>query len=229
MAKDPKQEKTAKSKGKSPKADSKSKKSKKDIKTIPAPDDYIPRMFTAYREKVAPSLKKHFDFHNVMQIPNVSKVTINVGIGDAHNDQKFLDSVLGELETIAGQKPVVTRAKKSVSNFKLREGMQVGACVTLRRARMWEFLDKLFSLAIPRVRDFRGLNDRSFDGRGNYSMGIKEQIVFPEIDYDKVVKIHGMDITIVTTARNDEEGRALLSELGCPFRKRESQPVEEAA
>ncbi|MFC2170489.1 50S ribosomal protein L5 [Calditrichota bacterium] len=189
----------------------------------------MPRLNTFYHKNVIPALQKQFAYDNKMQIPTLSKVVINIGIGDAHNDQRFLESVLEEIETITGQKPVVTRARKSVSNFKLREGMQVGVCITLRKARMWEFLDKLFSLAMPRVRDFRGLNDRSFDGRGNYSMGIKEQIVFPEIDYDKVVKIHGMDITVVTTAKNDEEGRALLAELGCPFRRRESQLVAETA
>jgi len=190
---------------------------------IEAPADYTPRMMALYSEKAVPALKEKFGFDNPMRVPRLEKVIINVGIGDANNDQKLLDSVVDELTTIAGQKPVVTRARKSISNFKLREGMQVGVRVTLRRAQMWEFLDKLFNLAMPRVRDFRGLNDRSFDGRGNYSMGIKEQIVFPEIDYDKVEKIHGMDITIVTSAPNDEEARELLTLLGCPFRKRGEQ------
>jgi len=193
---------------------------------VEIPKDYAPRLFTHYNEKVVPSMMKRFQFSNVMQVPRLEKVVINVGIGDAHQDQKLLDSVLDELTTISGQKPVVTRAKKAISNFKLREGMQVGARVTLRRAKMWEFTDKLFSLTVPRIRDFRGLPDKSFDGRGNYTMGIKEQIVFPEIDYDKVEKIHGMDITFVTSAPNDEQAHALLEELGCPFRKR--QPAQEA-
>lgn len=215
---------TKSKKGKGQQADSK--KQKKDSgEAVPAPDDYIPRMKTMYKEKVAPALMKKFAYKNPMEIPSLSKVILNVGIGEAHNDQRLLESVIDELETVAGQKAVVTRARKSISNFKLREGMQVGARVTLRRAMMWEFLDKLFSLALPRVRDFRGLNDKSFDGRGNYTMGIKEQIVFPEINYDNVVKIHGLDITVVTTARTDEEGRALLEELGCPFRKKETQAV----
>ncbi|MFH0882993.1 MAG: 50S ribosomal protein L5 [bacterium] len=174
-----------------------------------------------YKEQIVPALMKRFGLKNVMEAPRLEKVILNVGMGEAHQDQKLLDSVLDELATITGQKPVVTRAKKSISNFKLRAGMQVGARVTLRRWQMYEFVDKLFNLAIPRVRDFRGLPDKSFDGRGNYTIGIKEQIVFPEIDYDKVEKIHGMDITFVTTASNDEQAYALLTELGCPFRKRQ--------
>ncbi|HEB84621.1 MAG TPA: 50S ribosomal protein L5 [Bacteroidetes bacterium] len=204
------------------------KKGAKGVQPTPPPEGYVPRLAVRYREEVVPALMKRFGYRNVMQVPTVEKVVLNVGIGDAHNDQRLLDSVIDELETITGQKAVVTRARKSISNFKLREGMQVGAKVTLRRFRMWEFLDKLFSIAIPRVRDFRGLPDRSFDGRGNYSFGIREQIVFPEIDYDKVAKIHGMDIIIATTARDDEEGRALLEALGCPFRKRVVQPAAEA-
>ncbi|MCB2200106.1 50S ribosomal protein L5 [bacterium] len=184
-------------------------------------------MYARYVNDAVPALNKRFGFKNPMEVPHLEKVILNVGMGDAHADQKLLESVLDELTIITGQKPVVTRARKSISNFKLREGMQVGARVTLRRAKMWEFVDKLFSLAAPRIRDFRGLPDRSFDGRGNYSLGIKEQIVFPEIDYDKVVKIHGMDITFVTSAKNDEEAKALLEELGCPFRKR--QTAETAA
>ena len=198
-----------------------------DVEVIEAPADYVPRLFTTYNEKVVPALKKRFSYQNPFEVPRLEKVILNVGMGDAHADQKLLDSVLEELTIISGQKPVVTRARKSISNFKLREGMQVGARVTLRRAHMWEFVDKLFSIATPRIRDFRGLPDRSFDGRGNYSLGIKEQIVFPEIDYDRVVKIHGMDITFVTSAKNDEEAKALLEELGCPFRKR--QTAETAA
>ncbi len=217
MAKQTKEDK--KNKGQKGQPEQASKK-KKPVESVPVPEGYIPRMQTQYRDEVAPALMKKFNFGSQMEVPRMVSVVLNVGIGDAHQDQRLLDSVLEELETIAGQKPVVTRARKSISNFKLREGMAVGARVTLRRAHMWEFMDKLFNLASPRIRDFRGLPDRSFDGRGNYTVGIKEQIVFPEIDYDKVVKIHGMDITFVTTAKNDEEGKALLEALGCPFRKR---------
>lgn len=206
----------------------KQEKKKAPVEIIAAPDDYIPRLLTQYRETAVPNLMKEFGYDNVMQVPRMQKVILNVGIGTAHQDQRLLDSVLEELTTISGQKPVVTRAKKSISNFKLREGMQVGVRVTLRRYHMWEFLDRLFNLTMPRVRDFRGLPTKSFDGRGNYSIGIKEQIVFPEIDYDKVEKIHGMDITIVTSAQNDEEGMALLRELGCPFRKPQPQQAEAA-
>ncbi len=202
------------------------KKGKKDTaaaEVVPAPKGYVPRLLVKYKEENVAALKKSFGITNPMDVPRLEKVILNIGMGDAHSDQKLLDSVLNEMTIIAGQKPVVTRARKSISNFKLRDGMQVGARVTLRREIMWEFVDKLFNVALPRVRDFRGLKDRSFDGHGNYSMGIKEQIVFPEIDYDKVVRIHGMDITFVTTANTDEVGRGLLEELGCPFRKRQTE------
>lgn len=204
-------------------------KKSKAVQVVAAPADYVPRLKSKYHEEVIPFLKEKFQFKNVNEIPQLVKVKINVGIGDAHGDQRLLDSVVEEIQIISGQKPIVTRARKSISNFKLREGMQVGVAVTLRRFRMWEFLDLLFSLAIPRVRDFRGLSDKSFDGRGNYSFGVKEQIVFPMIDYDRVVKIHGMDITLVTTAKNDEEGYELLKALGCPFRKRQPVTSESAA
>ena len=177
-----------------------------------------PRLKKHYKEQVRGRLQEQFGFENPHQIPGLVKVVINVGMGDASKEQKTLQSVLEELETIAGQKPVVTRARKSISNFSLREGMPVGATVTLRQDRMWEFLDRLITAAIPRVRDFRGLNTRSFDGRGNYTMGVREQIIFPEIEYDKVGKVHGMDITVVTTTNKDDEGLALLRELGFPFR-----------
>jgi large subunit ribosomal protein L5 len=219
--------KKKKKKGDQPEASGDKKQKKGAQEATPVPEGYIPRLLKQYRETAVPNLKKRFGFDNVMQVPAIYKVILNVGIGDAHQDQKLLDSVIEELEIITGQKPVVTRARKSISNFKLREGMQVGVRVTLRRYRMWEFLDRLFNLTAPRIRDFRGFSDKSFDGRGNYSIGIKEQIVFPEIDYDRVAKIHGMDITMVTTAQNDEEAYALLEELGCPFRKREKK--EEAA
>jgi large subunit ribosomal protein L5 len=177
-----------------------------------------PRLKAHYEAHVRDALQKEFAFKNPHQIPTVEKVVLNVGVGDASKDQKLLESVMSELGIITGQKPLMQRARKSVSNFQLREGMPVGASVTLRREKMWYFLDRLISTAIPRVRDFRGLRTRSFDGRGNYTMGVREQIIFPEIDYDDVRKIHGMDITIVTSTDKDDEGFALLRELGFPFR-----------
>ncbi len=177
------------------------------------------RLEKRYREEVIEGLKKRFEYKNVMQVPKVEKVVINMGVGEASRDAKILDGLAENLKMIAGQQPVITRAKKSISNFKLREGMPVGCSVTLRKDRMWSLLDRLISIAIPRIRDFRGLNPNSFDGRGNYSMGITEQLVFPEIEYDKIPALHGMDIAIVTNAKNDEEGRELLTLLGMPFRK----------
>jgi len=167
-------------------------------------------------------MMKQFSYKSVMQVPRLKKISLNIGVGDAVQDAKLLELALADLETIAGQKPVITKAKKSISNFKLREGMQIGVRVTLRKARMYEFLDRFISAAIPRIRDFRGVPDRSFDGRGNYTFGVKEQIIFPEIDVDKVSRIFGMDITIVTSAKTDEEAMALLQAFGMPFRKRES-------
>ena len=183
-----------------------------------------PRLQKHYQEKVRPRLHEEFGFKNVNQIPTVSKIVVNCGVGEAGKNQKFLDSVVEELGVITGQRPVVTRARKSISNFSLREGMPVGASVTLRRRHMWEFLDRLIATAIPRVRDFRGLPTRSFDGRGNYTMGVREQIIFPEIDFDRADRIHGLDITIVTTTDKDDEAHALLRELGMPFRG--AVPVE---
>ena len=180
-------------------------------------ENYIPRLKVKYSEEVAPALMKKFEYKSSMQIPKFDKITINVGAGEARDNAKVLDAVVADLMKITGQKPVVTKAKKSVANFKLREGMPVGAKVTLRGEKMWEFLDRLFNVALPRVRDFRGINANAFDGRGNYALGIKEQLIFPEIDYDKIDKIRGMDIIIVTTAQTDEEGRALLSQIGAPF------------
>jgi len=177
-----------------------------------------PRLITHYHEYVRPKMAEQFGFENPMQIPKIEKVVINVGVGDASKNQKLLESVIEELEIITGQKPVVTKARKSISNFGLREGMPVGASVTLRSHRMYEFLDRLVSVAAPRIRDFRGLPTRSFDGRGNYTMGVKEQIIYPEIDYDKVNKIHGMDISVVTSTTKDDEGLALLRLMGFPFR-----------
>ena len=183
------------------------------------PEGYTPRLKTKYSEEVAPALMKKFEYKSVMQIPKMDKITINVGAGEARDNAKVLDAVVADLMKITGQKPVVTKAKKSVANFKLREGMNIGAKVTLRGDRMWEFMDRLFSIALPRVRDFRGINPNGFDGRGNYAMGVKEQLIFPEIDYDKIDKIRGMDIVFTTTATTDEEARELLSLMGAPFAK----------
>ncbi|MHB1586743.1 MAG: 50S ribosomal protein L5 [Acidiferrobacteraceae bacterium] len=176
------------------------------------------RMQEFYRERVVPDLMKKFGYGNVMQIPRLEKITLNMGVGEALADKKIMDNAVGDLERISGQKPVVTRARKSIAAFKVREGWPVGCKVTLRRARMYEFFDRLVSIAIPRIRDFRGLSFRAFDGRGNYSMGVHEQIIFPEIDYDKIDAIRGLDITITTTAKTDEEARALLAAFGFPIR-----------
>ena len=177
------------------------------------------RLKTKYLEEVAPALMKKFGYKSVMQIPKLDKIVVNVGCGDDKDNSKALDAISTDLMQITGQKPVFCKAKKSVANFKLREGMTIGAKVTLRGDRMYEFLDRFFNLALPRVRDFRGINPNSFDGRGNYSMGIKEQLIFPEIDYDKIDKVRGMDICFVTTANTDEEARELLTLMGAPFAK----------
>jgi large subunit ribosomal protein L5 len=179
------------------------------------------RLAAFYKESVVPALMKRFNYSSVMEVPRLEKITINIGVGQATQDQKALQSAVNELELITGQRPAVTRAKKSIANFKLREHMPIGTRVTLRRARMFEFLDRLINIAAPRVRDFRGFPDRSFDGRGNYTLGIKEQIIFPEIDVDKVSRITGMDVSFVTSAKTDEEAYALLQEFGFPFRKRD--------
>ena len=175
------------------------------------------RLKDKYVSEIAPALYKKFGYKSVMQIPKLDKVVINVGCGEVKDNSKIMDAILADLATITGQKAVVCRAKKSVANFKLREGMPIGAKVTLRGERMYEFVDRLFNVALPRVRDFQGINPNAFDGRGNYAMGIKEQLIFPEIEYDKIDKIRGMDIIIVTTAKTDEEGRALLQQVGAPF------------
>jgi large subunit ribosomal protein L5 len=180
--------------------------------------DYQPRLKTYYKEQIVPKLIEQFSYKTVMQVPKLVKICINQGVGQATQDKKLVDHALQEMSMIAGQKAVPTIAKKSVSNFKLREGMTIGSRVTLRRDQMYEFLDRLITVALPRVRDFRGINDKSFDGRGNYSLGVTEQIIFPEIDLDKVNKISGMDITFVTTAQTDAEAMFLLKELGLPFR-----------
>ena len=175
------------------------------------------RLKDYYKNDVAPALMKKFSYKSVMQIPKLDKIVINVGCGEARDNAKVIDAIVGDLAAITGQRPVVCKAKKSVANFKLREGMNIGAKVTLRGERMYEFLDRLFNVALPRVRDFRGINPNSFDGRGNYNMGLKEQLIFPEIDYDKIDKVRGMDICFVTTAKNDEEARELLTLMGAPF------------
>lgn len=177
------------------------------------------RLKVKYTDEVAPALMNKFGYKSPMQLPKIEKVVINMGLGDAKENPKTVDSAVKDLGIITGQKPIVTKAKKSVANFKLRQGMNIGAKVTLRGERMYEFIDRLFNVALPRVRDFRGINGNSFDGRGNYSMGIKEQLIFPEIEYDKVDKIRGMDIIIVTTAKTDEEAKELLTLMGAPFAK----------
>jgi len=181
-------------------------------------DNYVPRLKTLYHETIRGKMNEAFSYANVMQMPRLDKVVINMGVGDAVNDRKAVEAAYGDLMKIAGQKPVITKAKKSIAGFKLRDGMPIGVKVTLRKDRMYEFLDRLITIALPRVRDFRGLNGKSFDGRGNYAMGLKEHIVFPEIDYDKVDKIRGMDIIVCTTANNDDEAKALLKEFNFPFR-----------
>jgi large subunit ribosomal protein L5 len=181
------------------------------------PENYIPRLKEKYINEVAPALNKKFAYKSSMQIPRLDKIVINVGAGDAKDNPKAMDAIISDITAIAGQKPVITKAKKSVANFKLREGMPVGVKVTLRGNRMWEFLDRLFSIALPRVRDFRGISSNGFDGRGNFALGLKEQLIFPEIEYDKIDKIRGMNITFTTTAANDEEAKELLTLLGAPF------------
>jgi large subunit ribosomal protein L5 len=184
---------------------------------------YQPRLKTAYDEDVRARLKDELELSSTMQVPRLHKITLNMGVGEAKTEAKVLDSAIDELTTIAGQRAHVRRARKSIAGFKLREGMPVGARVTLRGARMWEFLDRLVSIALPRIRDFRGLSPRSFDGRGNFSLGIREQIIFPEIDYDDISGIRGLDVAITTTAANDEEGLALLRALGMPFAGQETE------
>ena len=176
-----------------------------------------PNLKAKYQADVAPALMQKFGYKSVMQIPRIDKIVVNCGCGEARDNAKVLDSVVRDLGTITGQKAIITKAKKSVANFKLREGMPIGAKVTLRQDKMWEFMDRLFNVALPRVRDFRGINPNSFDGRGNYALGLKEQLIFPEIEYDKIDKIRGMDVVICTTAKTDEEAKELLTLLGAPF------------
>jgi large subunit ribosomal protein L5 len=178
-----------------------------------------PRLQQRYKDEIAPALREQFSYSNVMQIPTVTKIVVNMGVGDAAKDAKLIEGALRDLATITGQRPYVAKAKKSIAQFKLREGMAIGAKVTLRNDRMWEFLDRLLSVSLPRIRDFRGLSDRQFDGNGNYTFGVVEQSIFHEIDYDKIDRPRGMDITIVTSAKTDDEGRALLRSLGFPFKE----------
>jgi large subunit ribosomal protein L5 len=187
---------------------------------------YSARLKTRYREDVVPRLQRELDLSNPMQVPRLEKVTINMGVGEALKDGRMLETAVEDLQTITGQKAVITKARKSIAGFKLREGSAIGAKVTLRGDRMWEFIDRLVTIAIPRIRDFRGLNPKAFDGHGNFTLGLTEQLIFPEIDYDKVAKVRGMDITVVTTATDDDAGRALLIALGFPF---EGAPAVSAA
>ena len=179
--------------------------------------DYTPRLKARYRDEVRGALQNELGLDNVMQVPRLEKVVVNMGIGDALKDGRMLEAAVADLQAITGQKPIITKARKSIAGFKLREGSAIGAKVTLRGDRMWEFLDRLISLSIPRIRDFRGLNARAFDGHGNYTLGLTEQLIFPEVEYDKVLKVRGMDITVVTTAVTDDDGRKLLLALGFPF------------
>ncbi len=185
-----------------------------------------PRLAEKYKKEIIPAMMKQFNYKNVMQVPKLEKISVNIGVGQATQDAKLLDIAVGELETITGQKAAITKSKKAISNFKLRQNLPIGARVTLRSAMMYEFMDRLISLAMPQIRDFRGISDRSFDGRGNYTLGIKEQIIFPEIDADRVTKISGMDITFVTTANTDMEAMELLKLFGVPFVKREQPAVK---
>jgi large subunit ribosomal protein L5 len=177
----------------------------------------IPRLQEKYSTEIVPRLRQKFNYKNVMEVPRLEKVVVNIGVNEAKQDMKFMNVAMEELTTITGQRPLLKRAKKSVAGFKVREGMPVAWCVTLRGAKMWEFLDRLITLALPRIKDFQGVSRKGFDGRGNYNLGLREQLIFPEIDYDKVIRIRGMNITIVTTAKNDEEAYLLIKELGMPF------------
>jgi len=189
------------------------------VNTTPEDPNYVPRTKQRYAESVVPAMRKQFSYKNPMQVPRLQKVVVNMGLGQAVQNPKVIDSAVSDMRAITGQSPIVTRARKSIASFKLRENLPIGVMVTLRRKRMWEFLDRLISFALPRVRDFKGISPKGFDGRGNFTMGLREQIIFPEIDYDKIDVVKGMNISFVTTAKTDEEGRALLKELGIPFRQ----------
>ena len=184
--------------------------------------EYTPRLVSDYHDRIVPNLMKRFGYKSIMQVPKIQKIVVNMGVGEANQDSKLLDKAVEDLEAISGQKVVITKARKAISNFKLRAGNRIGCKVTLRRWRMYEFLDRLITVDIPRIRDFRGLSDSSFDGRGNYNLGVQEQIIFPEIDYDKIDRIRGLDISIVTSAKTDEEAYELLSAFGMPFKKQQN-------
>jgi large subunit ribosomal protein L5 len=217
--KEPKEQKEGK-KGKAPKeAAPEAEPQEKGKKAKPKGPQEPPRLRVRYSKEVIPALMKHFNYKNVMAVPKLEKIVINMGLGEAIANAKILDVAVDELGRIAGQRPVITRAKKSIANFKLRQNMPIGAAVTLRGERMFEFLDRLVSIVLPRVRDFRGVSTKSFDGRGNYTLGLRDQLIFPEIPYEKVDKIRGMNVTVVTTARTDDEARELLKQLGMPFRQ----------
>ncbi len=227
MAKEAKQKDTKDAKGKpgqvkpdKGKADKKKEGGAKAEQKVVVDKDYQARLFVDYKSRVAPALMKKFNYTSVMQIPRIEKVVVNMGVGAATQDPKLLDAAVSDLTTITGQKPSIRKSKKAISNFKLREGVAIACFVTLRRARMYEFLDRLLNVAIPRIRDFRGVPDRAFDGRGNYTLGVKEQIIFPEIDVDKMDRVRGMDVTIVTSAKTDEEAYELLKEMGLPLKKK---------
>ena len=204
-----------------PKKPGKTSKKGKEVKAATAEIKIKTRLSDIYKKEIIPDLMKKFSYKNVMEVPHLNKIVVNMGVGDAVADPKILDEAVKELESITGQKASIRKARKAISNFKLRQGVNIGAMVTLRRERMYEFLDRLINIALPRVRDFRGMSDKSFDGRGNYSLGIKEQIIFPEINVDRITKVLGMDVTIVTTAKSDNEGYELLQAFGFPFRKKE--------
>ncbi|APE28330.1 50S ribosomal protein L5 [Aurantiacibacter gangjinensis] len=191
--------------------------------------DYTPRLKTKYNQEIVKAMTEKFGYENPMQVPKLAKITLNMGVGEASQDKKKVQTAADEMQAIAGQKPVITKAKKSIAQFKLRDGMPIGCKVNLRRDRMYEFLDRLVTIAMPRIRDFRGLNPKSFDGNGNYAMGIKEQIIFPEISYDQIEKVRGMDIIVTTTAKTDEEARELLRLFGFPFPAQQSEEEKEAA
>ena len=192
-------------------------------------DAYTPRMKKLYEDRIVKAMTDKFGYKNRMEVPRIEKIVLNMGVGEATQDKKKVEAAASEMEAIAGQKPVITKAKKSIAQFKLREGMPIGCKVTLRRERMYEFLDRLITIALPRVRDFRGLNPKSFDGRGNYAMGLKEQIVFPEINYDRIEKVRGMDVIVTTTAKTDEEARELLRLFGFPFPREDAAEQKQAA
>jgi large subunit ribosomal protein L5 len=227
MAEDKKAKPAAAKPAQQPKAEKAPKKSAEKAGVADAnaglPENYVPRLRTHYEEVVKPALIKQFGYTNVMQVPRITKIVLNMGVGEATQDSKLVNIAASELERIAGQKPVITKSRKAIAQFKIRENLAIGTKVTLRKVRMYEFLDRLITVALPRVRDFRGLTDRSFDGQGNFAMGIKEHIIFPEIDYDKIDRVWGMDVIVCTSAKSDDEARALLTAFNFPFRKSHRQ------